>query len=135
MSYPIKNKKNVPRNKAGTKRAYLFLVAILVLTVVIYGGSLKNQLVNWDDENYLMQNPWLRNFSFQGIADIFSVFYFSNYHPLTSTVYATVYHFAGLNPYPYHLLNLLLHLCTCILVFIFFRRFSGRFNIFEPEYQ
>ncbi len=48
-----------------------------------------------------------------------------NYHPLVIISYAWEYFFFKLNPAPYHIINLVIHLLNCILVFYFILRLSN----------
>jgi len=41
------------------------------------------------------------------------------YAPLTALSHSIVYHFYGLNPKPYILVNLIIHLCNILLLFVF----------------
>jgi protein O-mannosyl-transferase len=47
-----------------------------------------------------------------------------NYHPLVIISYAWEYFFFGLNPAPYHIINLVIHLLNCMLVFYFILRLN-----------
>ena len=93
------------------------IYAVLAFTALIYIRALFNGFVNLDDDAYLFDNPFIRNFSLQGISAIFSNFYEANYHPLTTLTYLFEYRIYGLNPLPYHALNVLLHLVNIMLVY------------------
>jgi tetratricopeptide (TPR) repeat protein len=94
------------------------LLGILLTTFLVYLPSLRNALTNWDDNQYLLTNPLVQQLSFRSIANLFapSTYVLGNYHPLTLLTYALEWHFAGANPVPYHLTNLLLHLVSTVLV-------------------
>ena len=51
------------------------------------------------------------------------------YLPLTSLSFSLNYYFSGFNPLPYHLVNILLHLVTIILVFWFIYLLSDSFVV------
>lgn len=93
---------------------------------------LRCGFVNYDDDRYVYRNPLIRDFSRDGIARIFATTDFTVlYTPLVFLSYAVEYRFFGLDPFPYHLTNLILHLCNCLLVFYFIlgltRRASAAF--------
>ena len=100
-------------------------VAILAITAVIYGRAALNELTSFDDDFYILNNPFLRDWTWHGVKAIFTSFYTSNYHPLTTLSYFFEYHFAGVNPLPYHILNIVLHLICTWLVYRFTYRLSG----------
>ena len=92
----------------------------VILTVVVaaasYAPIVGNQLVNYDDGEYILRNPFLRSLSFETVRQLLSTFYMGNYHPLTMVSLALDYQLGGLNPLVYHLTNLLLHLVNTTLV-------------------
>ncbi|NTW33679.1 MAG: glycosyltransferase family 39 protein [Bacteroidetes bacterium] len=100
-------------------------IAILVFTTLIYIKALFNDFA-WDDEIYIMRNPFLRDFSINGIKVIFTSFYFSNFHPITTLTYFLEYKCFGINPFPYHLVNILLHLLNTWLVFKLVEQLSNK---------
>jgi Flp pilus assembly protein TadD len=102
------------------------LAIVLLFTALIYSNTLQNGLTSFDDDFYLQKNPFLKDFSWDGIKAIFTSFYAGNYHPLTTLTYLFEYTKFGLDPFPYHLLNLLLHLANTWLVFKFIERLSGK---------
>ena len=93
------------------------LSMLFVLSALTYFNSLFNGLTSYDDYQYLQKNNYLRNDSWEGVKAIFTSFYASNYHPLTTLTYLFEYSIWGLNPFPYHFTNLALHLINIFLVF------------------
>lgn len=95
------------------------LISILaVFTFIVYLPSLFNDFVlNWDDQNYIMLNPFIQDFSLQTILNVFSNFWKGNYFPVTSIVYAVFYNFFGANPFVFHLLNVIIHIFSIIVLF------------------
>jgi protein O-mannosyl-transferase len=94
---------------------------LLALTAVIYIPVFHNQFTNWDDDLYILENPYLKSLSFDNLKNIFTVYYTGNYHPLTLVSLAIDFKWGGLQPWPYQLTNLLLHLCNILLVYIFIK--------------
>jgi tetratricopeptide (TPR) repeat protein len=132
-------KKNIQLNKPKTKQTKAvgkstgsFKIpdwapfAVIALTAIIYIRALYNGFASWDDDNYILHNDFIRDFSVQGFKAIFSSFYFANYHPLTTLTYWFEYSLFGLNALPYHLLNVLLHLLNVWLVYKLAEKLSGK---------
>ncbi len=98
-------------------------LAIIIVTSAIYFPSLKNQFTNWDDNLYITQNPNVQHFNDDSvnitIKNTFSSYEQGNYHPLTMLTYCVEYTKFKLNPKPYHIHNLLLHILNALLVFGF----------------
>src|SRR5262245_38203560 len=78
-----------PKRTKEEKPSLLFwLLSILVITGICFFPMLKNQLTNWDDEYYVVQNALLRGPDWAGI---FSQPVVSNYHPITILTLALNY--------------------------------------------
>jgi len=102
------------------------IIALLIFTAVVYAHALKGSIVFIDDDEYLIKNPYIRNFSLEGVRSIFTSFYEFNYHPLTTLTWLIEYRFFGLDAFPYHLTNVLLHLANTWLVYTLAARLSGK---------
>src|SRR5215510_5548997 len=102
-----------------SKAEWSFLGLVVLLTFLLYLGSLPKEFTNWDDGQYITNNPLIRSLSLSNLNKIVTEPYFANYAPLTLFSYAIDYHFWKLNPVAYHFHNVLLHLgCVVILFFL-----------------
>lgn len=113
--------------RPGSLQTWL-ISGVLIFTSLLYTRTLFNGLTSYDDSYYLQKNYYLRDPSPEGIKAIFTSFYASNYHPLTTLTYLFEYTFWELNPFPYHLINLLLHIINTFLVFKLTSRLSGNWT-------
>jgi len=104
------------RAKEKGKTLLVWILPILLFTGICFFPMLKNQLTNWDDEYYVVQNALLRGPDWAGI---FSKPVVSNYHPITIATLAANYAMTGLDASSYLITNLLLHLINTGLVFYF----------------
>jgi hypothetical protein len=89
------------------KALYLIVLA-LILSLIAYIPAFDAQFVNWDDQDYVMNNELIR--SFTDFSKFFTTTVQGNYHPLTMLSLALNYAISGNNPVSYHALNILLHL-------------------------
>lgn len=110
MSHP-EFKKNPPR---PAFRAVLALSA--AVTAAVYIPALMNGFVNWDDPDYVYANRFIRSIDFHFLRYAFVGPAVSNWHPLTVISYALDYKVWGLNPFGYHLTNVVLHALNTWLV-------------------
>ena len=99
------------------RKKIIYLSIIILLTIITFSNSLFNELITYDDPEYIINNNLIRGLSLHYLRLIFSSFVMGNYHPLVVLSDAIVYHFFKLNPIPYHGLSLLLHLINVVLVF------------------
>ncbi|MGC8900692.1 MAG: tetratricopeptide repeat protein [bacterium] len=106
----------------------IIFILLLILTVItVYGISLRDHFVNWDDEMMIINNPRIMNLSIAGIIHVFNpenVFAdrFTEYYPIRDLSYMLDYFIWGLNPLGYHLTNLLFEMLNVVLVFILFQK-------------
>lgn len=97
------------------QKSNLALFIILAFTFVAYIPVLNAGFVNWDDPDYVSNNPMLKDIS--NLEMIFTRPIQGNYHPLTVISLILNYLISGYDAWSYHLFNLLLHLANCFLVF------------------
>ncbi len=118
----IKQKKHKTKLIAKEGSSFPLVPAALlgfgVLIFMAYQPILSAGFTNWDDPTYVYENPYIRQLSWAGIQQIFTVFLSGNYHPLVLLSYAIEYRLFELNPLPYHVTNLLLHLANSVLLFL-----------------
>ena len=95
---------------------YYLAASISLITFVIYLLSLRNEFVDWDDRQYIFENPHIRSFDLTFLKWAFFDFYAANWHPLTWISHALDYAVWGLNPLGHHLTNNILHAVNTFLV-------------------
>src|SRR5438876_10659905 len=115
----LKKKTGNRKPQQETKPREYGIAVILLLTFIAFFPSLKDGFVNWDDHQYLLENPITKDLSWHNIKHIFNAgtFVMGNYHPLTIFTYCLEYHYFKLDPFIYHLDNVLLHLVNVLLVY------------------
>jgi tetratricopeptide (TPR) repeat protein len=98
-------------------RAIIAGTALLLLVVLAYLPVLRAQYI-WDDDWYVTENLSLR--SLEGLRSIWfeptRQIVVSQYYPLTYTSFWLEYHLWGLDPFGYHLVNVLLHGTIAVLL-------------------
>lgn len=121
-------KKNM--RKISFLRALAFLIAFI--TFAIYIPALQNGFVNWDDNFYIYENRNIQSIDVAFLKWIFTAVVVALWHPLTLLSYAFDYAIWGLNPFGYHLTNILLHTANTFLVFVLVIRLVGCSNQIAP---
>jgi protein O-mannosyl-transferase len=133
------NSKNLlqstPQKKVKTSTILIWLFIICTLSVIAYSPTFKNEVTNWDDDKYITENPYFKKLDGENLKKIFSDYYMGNYHPLAMLTLTTDYLIAGrdekgnIKPWMFHLVNILLHLVSTILVFWFVYLLFKKFEI------
>jgi tetratricopeptide (TPR) repeat protein len=91
---------------------------VAAVTFVSFLPSLDNDFVNWDDNYYVTENRLIKELSWSNVKENFSASALTSYVPLVVLSFSVEYAFWGLNPFGYHLTNLLLHIGNTLLVFV-----------------
>ena len=114
-----------PKPAAAIKRRPVNLLPIVLIIIIgfaIYANSLGGKFL-WDDEYIVKFNTYIRNFS--NIENIFksdigtgSGRHFGFYRPIQIVTYTIDHLFWKLNPFGYHLTNIILHILAAIAVYI-----------------
>jgi len=94
---------------------------IVFLTAAAYFPAFRCGF-NWDDEAYVTENHVLR--SLEGLRKIWTQpgGGLQQYYPLTFTGFWIEYHLWDLHPFPYHVVNVLLHAVNAVLLWCLLRR-------------
>lgn len=92
---------------------------LICLISVAFYPSLGNGFVNWDDDLYVVNNTVIKSAPQEALPEILTGYFLGHYQPLTILSYFIEYHFFKLNPFWYHLTNLLFHIFNSLLVFWF----------------
>ena len=102
---------------------------ILAAVAMVYLPSLNNQFTNWDDPHYIEKNALIQDLNVLNLLVIFSEFFLGNYHPLTLVSLAIDFHFFQMDPFGFHLVNLIIHLADTALVILFFYLLSQNITV------
>jgi len=114
-------------NRQGFPRTIAAPLLAAVVAFTLFAQTLSFQFLNWDDDRYVVQNPWIRSWSADNLIHIFTKPYFANFLPLHLLSYMFDYSLWGLNPVGYHLQSVLLHALNAALVWmVVHRMFGGR---------
>lgn len=84
------------------------LIACLICFLV-YVRALSCDFVNWDDGEYVYDNPIIRSFNKEFVVKVFTSSPLNFWIPLTWVSFAVDYQLWGMNPLGYHLTNIILH--------------------------
>ncbi|MBN1252972.1 MAG: tetratricopeptide repeat protein [Bacteroidales bacterium] len=134
ISIKSKNKDSIIE-AISKKTVFKWLIIIAIFTVVAYFPAFKNEITNWDDDNYVVENPNIKELSKENIKNIFSEYYMGNYHPLSMLSLNIDYQIGGLDKdgefvaWIYHFTNILLHLLNTLLILWLVYSLFGRFDI------
>jgi tetratricopeptide (TPR) repeat protein len=108
-------------------RTKILIGLVLVLgTLAVYGGTLSNEFVNYDDPDYVTANPNVQaGLTNSSIRWAFTTTRASNWHPLTWLSLQLDSQLFHLRPWGFHLTSLLLHCANALLLFLVLDAMTG----------
>ena len=93
------------------------IAAIVLLT---FSPTLDNAFLPLGfDDGLILETPAIRALTWGNLRSVATEFNRVNYIPVTMSSFAVQYAISGFEPFGYHLVNVLLHTATAILVFVF----------------
>ena len=100
----------------------LLPVLIGVLTFVVFIPALSGAFLTWDDDVNLVSNEFYRGLGSPQIRWAFSNVRMGHYIPLTWLGFSANYVGGGMNPWGYHLANVILHAANAVTFYFIARR-------------
>ena len=108
---------------------WLAPVLVMLLTVVAFFPVLQNGFVDWDDDVNIFKNLNYRGLGWKQLRWMFTNFSLGHYQPLSWVTLGLDYVLWGMNPFGYHLTNLILHgVNALIFYFVALRLLSAAFR-------
>jgi len=108
------------------RRALLIAAVLALVTLALYWNVLGHQFLNYDDPDYLTQNPMVqRGLTAEGIRWAFTAPVSSNWHPLTLLSLMLDVQLFGVRTGVIQFISVLFHIANSVLLFLLARRMTG----------
>ena len=121
----VKAKKNPSDGKRPKQTPSLLLwlppLCVAVLTLLVFLPALQNGFV-WDDEATVEENFGYRGLGWSRLRWMFTTFLMGHYQPLSWVTLGFDYLVWGMNPFGYHLTNMILHAANAVFFYFITRR-------------
>jgi len=118
-------------NSSTVNRYYqnwLPLLLLAVSSISVYLPALGHDfLINWDDLQYVTDNPTVQGFSAQHLKEAFTTLYLGNYSPLHIISYMFDFQIWGMRASGFILTNILLHTANGVLVYLLFKKHAEHY--------
>ena len=92
--------------------------AVAIVTFFAFLPTLENGFVDWDDQYNFLLNESYRGLGWTQLKWMFTAFHLGHYAPLTWITFGADYLVWGLDPFGYHLTNLLLHTANAVVFYL-----------------
>ena len=100
-------------------------IALALLTAVVFAPVLGAGFVDWDDPINFLENPYYRGLGWSQLRWMLTANVMGHWIPVTWLTLGADFAVWGMNPFGYHLTNLLLHAASAALFYLVARRLLG----------
>jgi tetratricopeptide (TPR) repeat protein len=112
--------------KSKNTSLLLICLGLAILTTAIYWPTTGHDFVNFDDPDYVSENPRLhQGINPESIRWAFTSIHSTNWHPLTTLSHMLDWQLFGQNAGAHHLISLLLHVANSLLLLLLLSRLTG----------
>jgi len=110
------------------RRATLVWLALGAVTVAVYWPVLQFGFINYDDSEYVTQNPYVRaGLCWPSVRWAFTTFHIWNWHPITWLSHMLDWQLFGPAAGAHHAVSLFFHIMNALLVYGLLWRLTGAF--------
>ena len=114
------------KDTSDRRRVAWICLALFAGTLLVFGRSIGNGFVNYDDPDYVTKNTHVQDgLGWDGVQWAFTSGAASNWHPLTWMSHMTDWTFFGDDPAGHHAVSVVWHALNAVLVFLVLRRLTG----------
>jgi len=112
----------IPRSRTA---AWAVPVGIALFTAAVFLPVLRAGFVDWDDPINFLENPYYRGLGWRQLRWMLTANVMGHWIPVTWLTLGADFAVWGMNPFGYHLTNLLLHTANAVLSYLVARRLLG----------
>jgi tetratricopeptide (TPR) repeat protein len=105
-------------------RNFAAAVVLIICVIFLYGKSIYSDYVNWDDGLYVLNNQSVLQTGESGVSDFLITPQLGYPIPVTIGTYALQNMITGLDPFWFHLLNVIIFGFIAIAFYLFLRRLN-----------
>ena len=109
--------KEVPAGVPRRRAALIAPALVALATCAVFSGALRGGFLNWDDNFNFLTNPDYRGLGWANLRWMFTTLHQGPYQPLCWLTCAVDYLIWGMNPFGYHLTNVLFHAANAALFY------------------
>jgi tetratricopeptide (TPR) repeat protein len=114
-------------NRRLTTITPIICLCLALSTAIVYSPAMHFGFINYDDGLYVSANPHvIAGLTWNSIAWAFTHAHSATWHPLTGLSHMLDIQLFDMNPHEQHAVNLLLHICNTVLVFLLLDRTTKR---------
>ena len=122
----VQKKAELPFLQSPQKQRLVCSLLLVLATLALYNPIIRAPFLNLDDDLYVTENPHVQSgLTWHSAAWAFTTFANTNWHPITWLSHELDCQLFGLNPAGPHLVNVLLHSASAVLIFLMLTNITG----------
>jgi tetratricopeptide (TPR) repeat protein len=106
-------------------------LGVALITFAAFLPALQAGFVTWDDDTNFLKNPDYRGLGMEQLRWMWTTFHLGHYVPLSWMTLGLDYVVWGMDPFGYHLTNVVLHCANAVLVYVL----AGRLLLASGAFQ
>ena len=115
----------MPERNATARWTFSIYLGLAIITFALYLPSLGNGFIEYDDQQYVTENPRVQaGLTWSGFIWAFG-FHAGNWHPLAWLSHMLDCQLFGARAWGHHLTSVLVHTATTLLIFAVLKRLTG----------
>jgi Flp pilus assembly protein TadD len=99
--------------------------AVALVTAVVFAPVLRAGFLDWDDPINFLENPFYRGLGWSQVRWMLTASVMGHWIPVTWLTFGADFALWGMNPFGYHLTNLMLHAVSAALFYLVSRHLLG----------
>jgi len=112
--------------QSPAQRTLLLSLLLAAVVLVCYMPVVHNGFLNWDDDQYITDNPYVRaGLTWTTVKWAFTTYHGAYWMPLSWLSHALDCELFGLRPAGHHCMNVLLHAVNVVLLFLLLQSATG----------
>lgn len=104
--------------RSNARKTVVAFIVIVVVSFICFIPDLKNDLLEWDDAEYVLMNGHIQTLTAETVLWAFTEFHMYTWMPLTQLSLALDYALWGVDPMGYHLTNNIIHSVNAGMFFL-----------------
>ena len=114
-----------PVERPASTTAFIY-VGLAAINIIAFASVRRFEFVDYDDIDYISSNPNVASgLTWDGVRWALTTGYSANWHPLTWMSHMLDVQVFGMNPGAHHVVNLVLHVLSTVLLFGILQRMTG----------
>ena len=99
---------------------------LIIITLAVYWQVGEHEFLNFDDNDYVTTNSHVSSgITASNVVWAFTSVHSSNWHPITWLSHMLDAQLFGMNPRGHHLMNIIIHAMSAVLLLLLFHRLTG----------